>query len=101
MEYQDDFFTDLIKNDFSDEDKLNTCKIIEKYLSSFLKGLDSGYSYVLNAPLDQVRKYILLPKLFFQIISKDMIFVINEQKLGWIEDMKYFQKMKSLLKKYF
>jgi len=101
MEYQDDFFTDLIKNDFSDEDKLNTCKIIEKYLSSFLKGLASGYSCELNAPLDQVRKYILLPKLFFQIISKDMIFVINEQKLGWIEDMKYFQKMKSLLKKYF
>ena len=38
--------------------------------------------HVLNAPMDQVRKYILFPKLFFQIISKEMIFVINEQEIG-------------------
>jgi len=82
MEYQDDFFTDLIKNDFTDEDKLKICKFIEKYLSTSLKGLDMEYSCVLNAPLDQVRKYILFPKLFFQIISKEMIFVINEKEIA-------------------
>lgn len=82
MEYEEDFFTDLIKNDFSDEDKLKICKFIENYLSTSLKGLDMGYSCVLNAPLDQVRKYILFPKLFFQIISKEMIFVINEKEIA-------------------
>ena len=82
LEYQEEFFTDLIKNDFSDEDKMNICKIMENYLSSSLKGLDNGYSCVLNAPMDQVRKYILFPKLFFQIISKEKIFVINEQEIA-------------------
>ena len=81
LEYQEEFFTDLIKNDFSDEDKMNICKIMESYLSTSLKGLDSGYSCLLNAPLDQVRKYILFPKLFFQIISKEKIFVINEKEI--------------------
>ena len=82
LEYQDEFFTDLIKKDFSDQDKMNICEIIENYLSTSLKGLDSGYSCVLNAPMDQVRKYILFPKFFFQIISKEMIFVLNEQEIG-------------------
>jgi hypothetical protein len=82
LEYQDKFFTDLIKNDFSDEDKMNICKIMENHLSISLKGLDSGYSCVLNASMDQIRKYILFPKLFFQIISKEMIFVLNEQEIG-------------------
>ena len=82
LEYQEEFFTDLIKSDFSDEDKMNICKIMENHLSTSLKGLDSGYSCVLNAPLDQVRKYILFPKLFFQIISKEMIFLINEQEIA-------------------
>ena len=82
LEYQEEFFTDLIKNDFSNEDKMNICKIIENYLTTSLKGLDSGYSCVLNAPMNQIRKYILFPKLFFQIISKEMIFVINEQEIG-------------------
>jgi len=92
MEYQDEFFSELIKNDFSDEDKLNICKIIENYLSTSLKGLDLGYSCVLNAPLDQVRKYILFPKLFFQIISKEMIFVINEKEIALDRRYEIFSK---------
>ena len=44
LEYQEEFFIDLIKNDFNDEDKMNICKIIESYLSISLKGLDYGYS---------------------------------------------------------
>jgi len=92
MEYQDEFFTELIKNDFSDEDKLNICKIIENYLSTSLKGLDSGYSCVLNAPLEEIRKYILFPKLFFHIISKDMIFLINEQEIELDRRYEIFSK---------
>lgn len=92
LKYQDEFFDDLIKNDFSDEDKMSICKAIENYLSISLKGLDSGYSCLLNAPLDQVRKYILFPKLFFQIISKEMIFVINEQEIGLDRRYEIFSK---------
>ena len=82
LEYQDEFFTELIKSDFNVEDLMTICNIIESYLSTSLKGMDNGYSCVLNAPLDQIRKYILFPKLFFQIISKEMIFIINEQEIG-------------------
>jgi hypothetical protein len=82
LEYQDEFFTELINSDFNYEDLMSICNIIESYLSTSLKGLENGYSCVLNAPLNQVKKYILFPKLFFQIISKEKIFVINEQEIG-------------------
>ena len=82
LEYQDEFFTELIKSDFNDEDLMTICNIIESYLSTSLKRLDDGYSCVLNAPLDQIRKYILFLKLFSQIISKGMIFVVNDQEIG-------------------
>ena len=82
LEYQDEFFTELIKSDFNVEDLMSICNIIESYLSTSLKGMDNVYSCVLNTPLDQIRKYILFPKLFFQIISKEMIFVVNEQEIG-------------------
>ena len=82
LDYQDEFFTELIKSDFNDEDFMSIYNIIESYLSTSLKGLDNGYSCVLNAPMDKIRKYILFPKLFFQIISKEKIFVINEQEIG-------------------
>ena len=92
IEYQDEFFTDLIKNEFRDEDMLNICNYIEKYLSTTLKGLDSGYSCVLNAPLDEIKKYILFPKLFFHTISKDMIFVINEEEIALDRRYEIFSK---------
>ena len=82
LEYQDEFFTELIKSDFNIEDLMTICNIIESYLNTSLKGMDNGYSCVLNAPMDEIRKYILFPKLFFQIISKEMIFIVNEQEIG-------------------
>ena len=92
LEYQDDFFTDLIKREFSDEDKMNLFNNIESYLSTSLKGLDNEFSCVLNAPMDQIRKYILFPKLYFQIISKEKIFVINEQEIAIDKRYEIFSK---------
>ena len=92
LEYQDDFFTDLIKSEFSDEDKMNLFNNIESYLSTSLKGLDNEFSCVLNAPMDQIRKYILFPKLYFQIISKEKIFVINEQEIAIDKRYEIFSK---------
>ena len=82
LEYQDEFFTELIKSDFNIEDLMTICNIIENYLRTSLKGMDNGYSCVLNAPMDEIRKYILFPKLFFQIISKEIIFLINDQEIA-------------------
>ena len=92
LENQDDFFTDLIKNDFSDEDKMSIFNNIESYLSTTLKGLDNEFSCVLNAPMDQIRKYILFPKLYFQIISKEMIFVVNDQEIAIDRRYEIFSK---------
>jgi hypothetical protein len=92
LEYQDDFFTDLIKREFSNEDKMNLFNNIESYLSTSLKGLDNEFSCVLNAPMDQIRKYILFPKLYFQIISKEKIFVINEQEIAIDKRYEIFSK---------
>ena len=82
LEYQNEFFTELIKSDFNIEDLMTICNIIENYLRTSLKGMDNGYSCVLNAPMDEIRKYILFPKLFFQIISKEIIFLINDQEIA-------------------
>ena len=35
--YEDDFFTDLINSDFTENDKLTICKIFEDYLKQSLK----------------------------------------------------------------
>ena len=66
LEYQDDFFTDLIKNDFTYEDMVNICKGIEEYLSISLKGLETYTCIYLNTTLEKVSKYLLYPNLFFK-----------------------------------
>ena len=79
VNYEDDFFTDLINNDFTEDDKLTICKIFEEYLKKSLKGTETGYSYLLNTKLENLSNYILYPKLFFQLISKNRIQILNEQ----------------------
>ena len=92
LEYQDEFFTDLIKADFCDEDKLNLCKRIEKHLSTSLKGLETTSSTLLNAPLDEARKYLLYPNAFFKIISRDLIFIPKENEVSVDEIYELFTK---------
>ena len=65
--YEDEFFTDLINNDFTENDKLTICKIFEDYLKQSLKGLELGYSFLLNTKLEKLSNYILYPKL---LVSK-------------------------------
>lgn len=81
LEFQDEFFTDLIKTDFNEKDKLNLCKQIEDYLSTSIKGLERSYTCILNANLKQTRKYLLYPKLFFKIMSKDLIKTNNDHEV--------------------
>ena len=91
LEYNDTFFTELIKNDFRDEDLSIICKKIEEYLKESAKGLEYLIPCVLNTTLDQSRKYITNPKLFFQIISKE-IFTFNDHDITLDEKYELFTK---------
>ena len=92
LEYQDDFFTDLIKNDFTYEDMANLCKGIEDYLSISLKGLETYTCIYLNTTLDKVSKYLLYPNLFFKIITKDVISIPKENEISLDEVYELFAK---------
>ena len=92
LEYEDDFFTDLIKNDFTNEDKLEICKNVENYLNQSLKNLETGCTCILNSTLEKVKKYVLYPKLFYQIISKEMIFTLNEKEISLDRKYELFSK---------
>ena len=81
LEYDDDFFTDLINTDFTENDKLVICKIFEDYLKKSLKGIELGYSYLLNTKMENLIKYIIYPKLFFELISKNKMHIFNEKQI--------------------
>ena len=80
LKYDDEFFTELINNDFTTNDKLMICKKLEEYLKTSLKGVESSFSFLLNAKLENMINYILYPKLFFQLISKNQMQILNEQE---------------------
>ena len=82
IEYQEEFFAELIKNDIKNEDIMNICKGLEEYLSTSLKGLETYSSIHLNVSLEKVWKYLLYPNLFFSIVSKDIISIPNENEIS-------------------
>ena len=92
LDYQDDFFTDLIKADFSDEDKLNVCKLTEQYLSMSIKGLETNTFCCLDASINKAKKYLLYPYAFFKIVSKDLIIIPNENEVSLDETYELFTK---------
>ena len=87
LRYDDDFFTDLIKSDFTDKDKLVICKIFEDYMKKSYKTAELGISYLLNSKLEKMINYILYPKLFFQLIFKNQIQILNDKEIDF--DKKY------------
>ena len=78
LKYQDEFFGDLIENDFNENDRNNICKNVEKYLSVSLKGLEKNYSCLINTSLENAWKYVSHPKLFYETITKDLIYAFKE-----------------------
>jgi hypothetical protein len=91
LEYYDTFFTDLIKNEYNENDHLNLCKNIENYLSKCFKGLERNYSCLIDTSLEEAWKYISHPKLFYEIISKDMI-VLKEGQINIDSPIELFVK---------
>lgn len=79
--YSDDFFADLFDVEFNEEEKIKVCKNIEKYLGTICKGLEITNSCVINSSLEEVWKNVSNPKLFFSIISKEILVETNEPDL--------------------
>jgi hypothetical protein len=92
LEYYDTFFIDLIKSEYNENDHLYLCKNIEKYLSKCLKGLERSYSCLIDTSLDEAWKYVSHPKLFYEIISKDKIYVLKEGQINIDSPVELFVK---------
>ena len=91
--FQDIFFKDLIKSDFNEEDKLNICKNIENYLSTSLKGLERIYSSLMNnISLEEAWRYVSHPKLFLEISSKDMIYILKDEQINMNSPVELYTK---------
>ena len=87
IEYNNEFFTELINSDFTYNDK-----IVENYLKKSLKGEDFFYSNLLSSKFDKIKDYILYPKKFFEIISKNIMITFNEQPLDVNEIYEIYTK---------
>ena len=94
LEYYDEFFSELINNDYNENDKINICKNVENYLSKYLKGLDKNYSFMINTSVEEAWKYVSHPKLFYEVISKDLIYALKEGPISLKDPVELFTKDK-------
>ena len=93
LKYEDEFFSELIENDFNENDKFNICKNVEKYLSVSLKGLEKNYSCLINTSLENAWKYVSHPKLFYETITKDLIYAFKEGPINIETPIELFTKV--------
>ena len=82
VEYQDDFFGDLIKTDFNQNDVLTICQNIENYINSIIQGLDINNSFLVNSPIEDLWKTISNPEIFFTISGKKLIPIFKEKEVN-------------------
>ena len=80
--YNDDFFRDLFKNEFSLADKVNIITNVENYLNSVVKGLDNCNSTVINCSFENIWKLISNPKILFNILFKDFIVICKDEQIS-------------------
>jgi hypothetical protein len=52
LEYQDDFFEELIKAEVKETDIMNMCQNIENYLNSIIQGLEIRNTFLMNCPIE-------------------------------------------------
>ena len=80
--YNDDFFRDLFKNEFSLADKVNIITNVENYLNSVVKGLDNCNSTVINSSFENIWKSISNPKILFNILFKELIVICKDEQIS-------------------
>lgn len=80
--YNDEFFRDLFKREFSLEDKIKICSNVENYLNSVVKGLDDFNSTIINSSFENIWKFISSPKILFNILFKDLIIICKDEQIS-------------------
>ena len=78
--FNDEFFKDLIKNDFNQSDVLNMCKNVENYLINITRGLEIRNSFLLNTSIEEIWKIISDPTIFFSISGKKLIPIFKDKE---------------------
>jgi len=90
LEYQDEFFGDLIKNEINQNDIITISENIENYLNSITKGLEINSSFLLNATFEQVWKTISNLGIFFSISGKKLIPIFEENEVNLNSELKFY-----------
>ena len=90
LEYQDEFFDELIKEEINQSDIVKICKNIEEYINSIIQGLDINISYLLNAPFEEIWKTISNPEIFFTISGKKLIPIFKEKEVNLNSILEFF-----------
>ena len=81
VKYEDEFFSDLIKNEIKAEDLNQICLNVEKYLNNIVRGIEINNSIVINYTFDGVWNVISSPKNFFGITNKDLTVKMEEDDI--------------------
>ena len=97
IEYQDTFFGDLIKTDFSQTDVLKMCERVEKYINSIIQGLDICNSFLLNVPIEDLWKTISNPEIFFTISGKKLIPIFKDKEVSLDSILEFYDSNDKLL----
>ena len=80
--FTDEFFKDLIKNDFNQSDVLNMCKNVENYLINITRGLEIRNSFLLNTSIEEIWKTISDPTIFFTVSGKKLIPIFKDKEIS-------------------
>ena len=81
VKYEDEFFSDLIKNEIKAEDLNQICLNVEKHLNNIVRGIEINNSIVINYTFDRVWNVISSPKNFFGITNKDLTVKMEEDDI--------------------
>ena len=90
VEYQDEFFGDLIKNEISNDDIIIISENIVKYVNSITKGLEINDSFLINAPFEQIWKTISNLAIFFSISGKKLIPIFEETEVNLNSILRFY-----------
>lgn len=82
LDYQDEFFKELIKEDIKQSDIDNICKNIENYLNSIVQGLEINHGFLLNKPIEEIWKTISNLEIFFYICGKKLIPIFRDKEVN-------------------
>lgn len=90
--FNDEFFKDLIKNDFNQSDVLNMCKNVENYLINITRGLEIRNSFLLNTSIEEIWKTISNPTIFFTISGKKLIPLFKDKEVSLNSILEFYDE---------